>query len=93
MPVKLTYTQDTESGNVAALLSSLSGVDVLEIEKLLSGGILPREAAKKLGVDDEFCEIVTHRVNSQLCEAVKKSLISKNNADKIADSFMEGFLS
>ena len=91
MPVMLNHTQEIESGNVAALLSSLSGVNVSEIEKILSCGVQPRDVAKKLGVDNEFCEILKKRLKLHLSDAVKKSLITKQNAEEISNSFREVF--
>ncbi len=94
MPAKADITQDTrlESGNVAALLSRLSGVSEREIEERLGKGMLPRALADELGVDEEFCEIVTARVSFQLCDAVKNSVITKSGAQKLAHSFEKGFL-
>ncbi len=91
MPAKLNLTQEIESGNVAALLSALSEVDISIIQTQLNFGILPKTVAASLGVEKEFCEIVKNRVSSQLGFAIKKNLISKENAKKLSDAFEEGF--
>lgn len=94
MPVKTAYTYETEqnSGNVAELLSLLSGVDENELEDTLSRGVQPMELAVQLGVDDEFGRIIKERVHIQLYTAVKNRIISKKYAAELEISFKEGLL-
>lgn len=84
--------ENAESGNVAGVLSALSGTNIEETEKRLSQGTLPKELAKELGVENEFCSIVMTRVSYQLIKSVNNNSISLKTALSVAAAFEEGFL-
>ena len=74
---------NVKSGNVTALLSSLTGADEKEIEALLLTGLTPWVVASRYGKYDEFKTIVKNNYATHLQVLITNNEISVSDANEM----------
>ncbi len=76
-----------ENGNVALVLSMLSGRSKEEMESVLQTGKTPWEVARNVDVLEEFHRVVSGRMHTQLDFMVDTGQISRRRADEMVRCF------